>query len=503
MPTYAPVPESFKRLSHRGEVLHLYRHILKQATAFFDQRASEWMVNSTRSGFRKQFQQQDPARLHKKLSEARKALRTIERANNIDKKAVERILRLAYGIEGKERQRRLQPFVQTARVRTHSALALSNAIAQSSPVSSWSTIPPTTSSSSSSASPPPLSQSELLPHLLPPSVHDAPKPLHFQYERSIPPIHSPALTPLLKAATTGRARRQSTLDPPDLPEPLFKPLHGKREANLRWRYFTRLVRRAQPPLPGSLVREMEFKARLGLPKRFAGQPTTVVPSSSSSSSSTTAVDPVNLQADQDLFPAEWAAWETQLLSDLRERRKQCEAQRDRRWEDGKFYPPSIGGKHAQPHVLTLRFYRRLWERLLDEAPLLQTQWTEVDDGEEEAVAGETKAKKSMSAKMEKKHEESKKDMDETKEEACEIEEHVVNRVVSKSRVPTFAIRHSRYSAAGKKTVHAVGLKALVSDFDRLGFDPSEVEKQPRGGKSPKKPTTSTQESHSADSPVKQ
>ncbi|KAG0266830.1 hypothetical protein DFQ27_009403 [Actinomortierella ambigua] len=528
MPTFAPVPESFKRLSHRGEVLYLYRHILKQAAAFFDERASEWMVNSARSGFRKNIQQQDPARQHKKLSDARKALRTIERANNIDKKAVERILRLAYGIDGKERQVRLQPFVQTARVRTHSALALSNAIAQASPSTlTWSPTLPTSPQPSSSSSSPPHSlssgsfhntqlQSELILHLLPPSALEAPKPLHFQYERSIPPIHSPAIVPLLKAATSGRARRQATVDPPDLPESTIKPLHGKREANLRWRYFTKLVRRSQPPVPASLVREIEFKARLGLPKHFASprpqvgvvesSPSPSPASTLSTSTSTSIVTPTHYHdGDDDCFPAEWEDWERQLLDGLRAHRKRHEAQRNRRWEDDKYYPPSIGGKPAQAHVLTLRFYRRLWERLLDDAPLLHTRWTETraaegvkKKSEGEGDRGSDRAGKSVASEA------AKSAATVAAPSSTAIPSPTVGEK-SPSRVPIFSIGHSRYSASSKKTAQAVGLRATISDFDRIGFDPSNLveSRQPLRGKTSKATTTTTSEPYPTGSAVKE
>ncbi|KAG0244937.1 hypothetical protein BGW41_005536 [Actinomortierella wolfii] len=460
MPTYAPAPEFYKRLSHRGEVLYLYRQILRQAAAFFDERASAWMVNNARLGFRKQIEQRDPKRLHKKLSDARKALRTIERANHIDQKAVERILRLAYGMEGKERQRLLQPFVQTARVRTHSALALSEAIARSSPLSSstpstlspLSSLPSTSPSCSTSPQPPPSPPqqqqsstlaSALLPHVLPPSPAEAPKPLHFQYERSIPPIYSPAMSTLIKGASHRKVRRPHILEP-ELPIQPYKPLHGKREANIRWRHFTKQIRRIHPPLPAAVVREIEFKSRLGLPKRFAKELTSTSPPPSPLHP--TAKDTMASRHpydENDVFPAEWAAWEHQLLDVVRTWRKQGEAQRESRWETGRHYPPSIGGKPARAHVLTLRFYRRVFARLLDNVPVLNTHWTD--------ASSKASRKNSLST-------------------GTDTSSSTLSPPLSSSTTPVFSVTRSQYAASAKQTVSGIKLQALVSEFDRLGLD---------------------------------
>ncbi|KAG0209452.1 hypothetical protein BGX28_010335 [Mortierella sp. GBA30] len=84
-----------------------------------------------------------------------------------------------------------------------------------------------------------------------------PRPLYYNNPRTVPPVYNPAVVSLLQSVTG------KSVDPV-LPEPLFKPLHGKREANLRWRFFTKQIGKLKAPLPGKIRQEMERKARLGL-----------------------------------------------------------------------------------------------------------------------------------------------------------------------------------------------------------------------------------------------
>ncbi|KAF9906506.1 hypothetical protein EC991_000512 [Linnemannia zychae] len=88
MPTYGPVPASFSALSHHSQVRFLYRHILRQGASFFDERASHWIRVRAQETFRKNQSQKDKYRTQKYMSDARKALRLIERANQMDLKAI-------------------------------------------------------------------------------------------------------------------------------------------------------------------------------------------------------------------------------------------------------------------------------------------------------------------------------------------------------------------------------------------------------------------------------
>ncbi|KAF9370985.1 hypothetical protein CPB97_002310, partial [Podila verticillata] len=72
MPTYAPVPETFTNLTRSRQVVHLYRHILKEGSRFFDERASNWIKTTAQAKFRKRSGIKDDERLEKYLADARK-----------------------------------------------------------------------------------------------------------------------------------------------------------------------------------------------------------------------------------------------------------------------------------------------------------------------------------------------------------------------------------------------------------------------------------------------
>ncbi|KAG0198933.1 hypothetical protein BGX33_011990 [Mortierella sp. NVP41] len=319
MPTYGPVPASFSSLSHRRQVLFLYRHILRQGACFFDERASHWIRARAQETFRKNQSQKDEHRIQKYMSDARK------------------------GATGK----------------------------------------------------------------------------------SVKPV---------------------------LPQPLFKPLHGKREANLRWRFYTKQMGKVKPPLPGQIRQEIERKSRIGLqrPPRigtsgFGGDITET------------------LETTQ-----EWIEWEQRIIATIKAWNKTGEEQKANRWENGRFHP-SIGGKPAKSHILTLRSYRRIWQQLLNEVPILDVKL----GGE-----GSDHGKDSMNNKDVLKGTSRDKDSGTGTRwsEQTQTQTSVPSYLVSKSPQS-----YQARSAAGLK------LQALVNDFDQLGFTEDSV--APQGKKNRKKALT--------------
>ncbi|KAG0248551.1 hypothetical protein BG011_010166 [Mortierella polycephala] len=289
------------------------------------------------------------------MSDARRALRSLERANQMDLKAVMRVLRLSYGIQGKERHKLLQPFVDTTRIRTMTPDKLSSAILDSRYNDAGNTAKDILPPSARFTTPAPVS-SKLLSEVLTTRVK-SPRPLHYNSKRTVPPIVSPPVAMLIQNAT-GKGYT------PTLPEPLFKPLHGKREANLRWRYFSKMIRKAKPPLPAQLREEMERKSRLGLhsSRRCHGSNNSLMGSSLE--------DQPNTSGDTDA--AGWEEWEQQIIQTIKAWNMRGEEQRQQRWETGRFHP-SIGGKPAKEGTITMRLYRRMWQHLLDDIPVLNVQ----------------------------------------------------------------------------------------------------------------------------------
>ncbi|KAF9083853.1 hypothetical protein BGX23_011073 [Mortierella sp. AD031] len=476
MPTYGPVPASFSSLSHRRQVLFLYRHILRQGACFFDERASHWIRARAQETFRKNQSQKDEHRIQKYMSDARKALRLIERANQMDLKAVMRILRLSHGLQGKERRILLQPFVDSTRARSLSTDKLSAAIIASGstppPLSPFSPISPipslspslssnpvkkkngtTTITTATDTAAPPLKSPTTIRDLRPQrqlselllSSKEDPGPLYFNNQRTVPPILSPPLVSLIQGAT-GKSVK------PVLPQPLFKPLHGKREANLRWRFYTKQMGKVKPPLPGQIRQEIERKSRIGLqrPPRigtsgFGGDITET------------------LETTQ-----EWIEWEQRIIATIKAWNKTGEEQKANRWENGRFHP-SIGGKPAKSHTLTLRSYRRIWQQLLNEVPILDVKL----GGE-----GSDHGKDSMNNKDVLKGTSRDKDSGTGTRwsEQTQTQTSAPSYLVSKSPQS-----YQARSAAGLK------LQALVNDFDQLGFTEDSV--APQGKKNRKKALT--------------
>ncbi|KAF9093751.1 hypothetical protein BGX27_001571 [Mortierella sp. AM989] len=349
------------------------------------------------------------------------ALRLLERANQMDLKAVMRILKLSYGMLGRERQKLLKPFVDSARARTLSPEKLSAAISQSASNASEKVtgdnaadIIQDLSQSTDSSSRARLSKYQLSTALS--QLKKEPRPLHLNNSRTIPPILSAPVATLIQNAS-GKSPE------PILPEPLFKPLHGKREANLRWRFFTRQLKKVTPPLPAEIRQEMERKSRLGL---------------NDSIKTTDLASPL----PNHITEGNWMLWEQRILSTIRAWNKNGKDRKEKSWETGVFHP-SIGGKPARPNILTPRLYRRIWQHLLDEVPVLDVQ-----------VA----TSKSKSTKE-----------DMTSDEAT--------RVLK----PSFSISKSPLAYEARYGV-GLRLRAKVNEFDQIGMTEDSIPPPPQKGR---------------------
>jgi hypothetical protein len=270
------------------------------------------------------------------------------------------------------------------------------------------------------------SQHRLSEHLL--ASKEDPGPIFFNKQRTVPPILSPPLVSLIQGATGKNAQ-------PVLPQPLFKPLHGKREANLRWRFFTKQMRKVKPPLAGEIRQEIERKSRIGLPRdhliHIFGD------------------DVETLERAQERIE-----WEQQIMATIKAWNKIGEEQKEKRWDTGRFHP-SIGGKPAKCSTLTLRLYRRIWQQLLNEVPILDVKLTtasrsSVDDNIRISKDGEEGTSKDSRPS----------------ERSFSHSPAAVGYSVSKS-----AQSHQARSTAGLK------LQALVNDFDQLGFTESSLPSQ--------------------------
>ncbi|KAF9355622.1 hypothetical protein BGX26_006312 [Mortierella sp. AD094] len=416
MPTYAPVPSSFTTLSHRAQALFLYRHILREGAKFFDERAR--VRSRAQEAFRKSKSLSDENRIQKSMSDARKALRLLERANQMDLKSVMRILRLSYGMLGRERQKLLKPFLDSTRARTLSPEKLSTAISHSVSTnvpemlqdSSQSTITATTTTSTTTELPSSANISKYQLSAALSQLKKDPQPLHFNNPRTVPPILSPPVVSLIRDVS-GKSPE------PVLPEPLFKPLHGKREANLRWRFFTKQINKVTPPLPTEIRQEMERKSRLGLKNNEAdggvggGGP---LPSH--------------------ITEGNWIEWEQRILSTIRAWNKNGKERKEKGWETGIFHP-SVGGKPARPNILTPRLYRRIWQRLLDEVPVLEVEVT--------ASKADSKNNKTQG-------------------------EEALSTSSSPSLKSSFSISKSPLSYQARYTV-GLKLHAKVNNFDQIGM----------------------------------
>ncbi|KAI9268081.1 hypothetical protein BDA99DRAFT_435620 [Phascolomyces articulosus] len=184
----------------RSYVRILYRRILCEGSAFFDDRTRTFIFNRTRKTFREYKDCTDEARIKKKLREARKFLHRIERANQGQTKSCLKLLQAAYGQRGKTRHRLLEPYT------------------------------------------------------ILPADYEHPKPLIPHIPRTAPP---PRLCGPLNRLIVSVLHKKVD---PMLPSPEYKPLHPTRKANLLWRWRTNLLDRILLPLPFEIVCELERRA---------------------------------------------------------------------------------------------------------------------------------------------------------------------------------------------------------------------------------------------------
>jgi hypothetical protein len=176
--------------------------------------------------------------------------------------------------------------------------------------------------------------------------------------------------------------------------------------------------KVKPPLPGEIRQEIERKARIGLHNNTSAIETT--------------------ERTQ-----EWIEWEQQTKATIRNWNKAGKEQKESRWETGRFHP-SIGGKPAKSHTLTLRLYRRIWQQLLNEIPILDVK---LDTGLNDNNIGSRDGKNLKEAAK-----------DSGRPERTSFSPQGPSYSVTKS-VQSYQARFS----AGLK------LQALVNDFDQLGF----------------------------------
>ncbi|KAI8364681.1 uncharacterized protein BYT42DRAFT_618834 [Radiomyces spectabilis] len=186
---------------HRAYILLVYKHILSESCHFFDDRARTFLVNRARKIFKEYRSCTDEARIKSKILDARKHLHSLQRANDGNIKSALRLLESAYGRKGKVRHCLLHPYI----------------------------------------------------HNLPADFqYPAPFVPHVPHTAPPPPLCGP-LCALVKKGL------EKPLEP-QLPVPLFKPLHPGRKANLLWRWRSNLLSRVALPLPFEIVAELERKA---------------------------------------------------------------------------------------------------------------------------------------------------------------------------------------------------------------------------------------------------
>ncbi|CAG8589679.1 1867_t:CDS:2 [Paraglomus occultum] len=269
--------------SHRLEVLSLYRRILKEASLFFDPNASRiYLKERTKERFRAHKDEINARRIKNQLADARKAFHQLQRANVYDVKSVMRILELSYGRRGKKKHELLKPFISF------------------------------------------------------PSA--APAPLISRVPRTAPPRISPPLRALL-------ASQVKSVDPV-LPVPKHKPLHPRREANLRWRHFSKITNQVLPPLPQDVVSELEEKAGKNL--RDAE---------------------VEERMDD---RRELGEKEKKCLDERRETEGVPRSPRDK-VRNGE--PYHVG----RPHIPRSRLIRRFYQKLLAQVPIMHVSVTDKDE----------------------------------------------------------------------------------------------------------------------------
>lgn len=188
--------------SHSSYVKALYKKILSEGSLLFDDRSRHYVKNYTRNAFRNYKECKDLVRVKHKIKEARKKLHRIEDANRGNQKSTLKILEEVYGRNGKTRHSLLHPFLSC-----HQQVDI-----------------------------------------------DKPVPFVAHVPRTAPP---PVLClPLVDLITQDLKKKIE----PDLPEPVYKPLHPGRKANLLWKYRSTLLDRVQVPLPFEIVCELELKA---------------------------------------------------------------------------------------------------------------------------------------------------------------------------------------------------------------------------------------------------
>lgn len=86
-----------------------------------------------------------------------------------------------------------------------------------------------------------------------PSFHP-PEPFYPHIPHTAPP--APLCPPLQMLITKLQAKKLE----PELPQPKYKPLHLGRKANLLWAWRSKLLSKAQVPLPVEILNELEAKA---------------------------------------------------------------------------------------------------------------------------------------------------------------------------------------------------------------------------------------------------
>ncbi|KAI9304642.1 hypothetical protein BJ944DRAFT_240371 [Cunninghamella echinulata] len=206
---FKPTPE------HSFFIRALYKRILSEASYFFDDRARTFMINRAKRIFDEYKSCNDIHRIKVKITDARKKLHQIERANRGDKKSVMRILEAAYGRTGRIKHKLMHSYL-------------------------YENIPADM-----------VKPSPLIPHI----PHTAPPPPLCYPLRTI-------VTKVLKKPLT-----------PNLPTSPFKPLHRGRQANILWRYRSSLIKNITIPLPFEIGCELERKAGADIHHpSYAGQP---------------------------------------------------------------------------------------------------------------------------------------------------------------------------------------------------------------------------------------
>ncbi|CAO3594010.1 unnamed protein product [Absidia cylindrospora] len=193
---FTPTPQ------HSSYIKALYKRILSEAGHFFDDRSRTYVVNRARKLFKEYKTCQDEARIKNKLLEARKRLHRLEKANQGNVKSALKVLEAAYGRSGKTRHKLLHCYLY-----------------ENIPADMKTPLP-------------------LIPHI----PHTAPPP--------------PLCYPLQTIVTKQMNKR---LDP-ELPVPLYKPLHRGRQANLLWRWRSMLIQQLEVPVPFEIVCELELRA---------------------------------------------------------------------------------------------------------------------------------------------------------------------------------------------------------------------------------------------------